>query len=404
MPDRARLPAARLAVDIGCDQRMPRHCSSSNAPRHLATDRVQQRRALQQITRAREPRHDGADRYVRDARDLLVRQLLELLRISTSRYCSGNAATASASIRNSALRIAACSGEIAAGSTAASTVSFSSLRFPRGGCGRANRRTRCGRSSGTSRARRRPPASPCTSARGRTRPARRPRRRTHRASASAPGCRRRRGAAGRARRNDSGRAMDSPVLPGHTSIAASLFPRPFRIARTSTSPTPAAGSGDRSGHPRCCGSPRCIRRRVGIRYRAPDQVDVRRLSVPVRAGRRSCRVARARAGKHDIRPQRVRPEVPVRRVPQPLPGQPDVPIRSHDAVGEESVRVAADCVAGADGEPTSSLPTVGTTPATLSAPPNDWSVTAGEVESARTCRSSPPPLSCPSTCRTGPDR
>ena len=38
---------------------------------------------------------------------------------------------------------------------------------------------------------------------------------------------------------------------------------------------------------------------------------------------------------------------------------------------------------------TSSLPTVGTTPATLSAPPHDWSVTVGDLESARTCRSRP---------------
>src|SRR6478735_3748803 len=38
---------------------------------------------------------------------------------------------------------------------------------------------------------------------------------------------------------------------------------------------------------------------------------------------------------------------------------------------------------------TSSLPTVGTTPATLSAPPHDWSVKVGDLESARTCRSRP---------------
>src|SRR6202163_3652409 len=86
---------------------------------------------------------------------------------------------------------------------------------------------------------------------------------------------------------------------------------------------------------------------VAVRNRAPDQVDVRRASALVGAGRSTGGVILAGGRQHEVRTQLVKPVVATRGKPTPLFRQTDLPVAADDPVREEAIRIAADRITGA---------------------------------------------------------
>ena len=97
---------------------------------------------------------------------------------------------------------------------------------------------------------------------------------------------------------------------------------------------------------------------VAVGNRTPDQVDVRRASVLVGAGRCTGGIVLASRRQHEVRAQLIEPVMTIGGKPPPLFRQPDLPVAPDDSVREEAVRIAAIALPALAVKRKSSLPTV----------------------------------------------